>query len=94
MSTAPREQQPRRPFEELSDTARRAAVWTLVVLGIGAFAIAVWRLRLVVALLFLAFVIAAAMRPGVESLQRRRVPPSVSVAFHYVFIVGLIALFA
>ena len=93
MSTAPREQQPRRPFEELSDTARRAAVWTLVVLGIGAFAIAVWRLRLVVALLFLAFVIAAAMRPGVESLQRRRVPPSVSVAFHYVFIVGLIALF-
>ena len=38
-------------------------------LGIGVFAIAVWRLRLVVALLFLAFVIAAAMRPGVEALH-------------------------
>ena len=62
-------------------------------LGIGVFAIAVWRLRLVVALLFLAFVIAAAMRPGVEALARRRVPPSVSVAFHYLAIVGLIALF-
>ena len=75
--------QQRRPLEELSGTARRAAVWTLVVLGIGVFAIAVWRLRLVVALLFLAFVIAAAMRPGVEALARRRVPPSVSVAVHY-----------
>ena len=89
MSTA----QPRRPLEELSDTARRAAVWTIVVLGIGVFALAVWRLRLVVALLFLAFVIAAAMRPGVEALARRRVPPGVSVAIHYLAIVGLIALF-
>ena len=85
--------QQRRPLEELSGTARRAAVWTLVVLGIGVFAIAVWRLRLVVALLFLAFVIAAAMRPGVESLARRRVPQSVSVAVHYLALVGLIALF-
>ena len=66
---------------------------TLVVLGIGVFAIAVWRLRLVVALLFLAFVIAAAMRPGVEALARRRVPRSVSVAVHYLALVGLIALF-
>ena len=62
-------------------------------LGIGVFALAVWRLRLVVALLFLAFVIAAAMRPGVEALARRRVPPGVSVAIHYLAIVGLIALF-
>jgi predicted PurR-regulated permease PerM len=85
--------QPRRPLEELSGTARRAAVWALVVLGIGVFAVALWRLRLVVALLFLAFVIAAAMRPGVEALARRRVPPSVSIAVHYLALVGLIALF-
>jgi predicted PurR-regulated permease PerM len=56
-------------------------------------AIAVWRLRLVVALLFLAFVIAAAMRPGVEALARRRVPAGVSIGIHYLAIVGLLALF-
>ena len=33
------------------------------------------------------------MRPGVEALARRRVPQGVSVAVHYLVIVGLIALF-
>lgn len=87
----------RPPLEEqssaLPDTARRAAVWALVVLGIAILAIAMWRLRLVVALVFLAFVLAAAMRPGVDSLARRGVPRGVSVAMHYLVLIGLVAAF-
>ncbi len=78
---------------ELANTAKRAAISTLVILGIAVLAVAFWRLRLVVALLFLAFVIAAAMRPGVEALARRRVPHGASVALHYLAFVGLMALF-
>lgn len=72
-------------------TARRAAVSGLVLLAIAVVAVALWKLKLVVALVFLAFVIAAAMRPGIDALAKRRVPKSVGVGVHYV---GLIALFA
>jgi predicted PurR-regulated permease PerM len=82
------------PRNDLADAARHAAVWALVILGIGVVAIGVWKLRLVVALVFLGFVLAAAMRPGVEALARRRVPRGAGVAVHYLAIVGLIALFA
>ncbi len=47
---------------------------------------------LVVALLFLAIVISAAMRPGIEALRRRRVPTGVGIAVHYLALVGLFAL--
>ena len=76
----------------LGETAKRAAVWALVVLGIAVVAIAFWKLRLVVALLFLAIVISAAMRPGIEALRRRRVPTGVGIAVHYLALVGLFAL--
>jgi predicted PurR-regulated permease PerM len=76
-----------------ADSARRAAVWGLVLLGIFVLALAVWKLRLVVALLFLAFVVAAAMRPGIDALARRRVPRGVGVAVHYLALAGLFALF-
>jgi predicted PurR-regulated permease PerM len=75
------------------DSARRAAVWGLVLLGIVVLALAVWKLRLVVALLFLAFVVAASMRPGIDALARRRVPKGVGVAVHYLALAGLFALF-
>jgi hypothetical protein len=48
------------------ETARRTAVATLVVIGLVAVALALWKLKLIVSLLFLGFAIAAAMRPGVE----------------------------
>src|SRR4029079_3988392 len=79
--------------QSLGDAARRAAVWGLVLLGIVVLALAVWKLRLVVALLFLAFVVAAAMRPGIDALARRRVPRGVGVAVHYLALAGLFALF-
>ena len=59
------------------DTAKRSAIVTLVVVGIVVAALAVWKLRLVVGLLFSAMIIAAALRPSIEWLARRRVPPAV-----------------
>jgi predicted PurR-regulated permease PerM len=75
----------------VKETAKRAALATLVVGGIVVLALALWKLRIVVALLFLAFIIAAAMRPAIESLARRGVPRPAGIALHYLAFVGLIA---
>jgi predicted PurR-regulated permease PerM len=76
----------------MRDTARKALVAALVVVAVVVLALALWKLRLVIALLFLAFIIAAAMRPSVEWLQRRRVPGGVAILAHYAVLVGVIAL--
>lgn len=73
---------------------RKAAVATLVVLGIVVLALALWKIRLVIALLFLGFVIASAMRPSVEWLYRQaRVPRSLGVVLHYAGFLAAIGLF-
>jgi hypothetical protein len=54
--------------------ARKAFVWTLVAVCVVVGALALWKLKVVVALVLVAFIIAAAMRPGVEWLHARRVP--------------------
>jgi predicted PurR-regulated permease PerM len=77
----------------VAQTAKRAALATLVVGGIFVLALALWQLRLLVALLFLAFILAAAMRPTVESLARRRVPRAAGIGLHYLALLGLIAAF-
>jgi predicted PurR-regulated permease PerM len=74
-----------------SATARRAAIATLVAGGIVVAALALWKLRLVVALLFSAAIIAAAIRPGVEWLAARHVPRLVGLLLHYLLLVALIA---
>jgi predicted PurR-regulated permease PerM len=61
--------------------------------GVVALALALWKLRLIVTLLFVAMTWAAAMRPGVESLRRRGVPRAAGVLVHYLALLGLIALF-
>jgi predicted PurR-regulated permease PerM len=73
--------------------ARKAAVATLVVLGIVVLALALWKLRVLLSLFFLGLVIAAAMRPGIEWLYERRVPRSVGLAIHYLALAGVVALF-
>jgi predicted PurR-regulated permease PerM len=75
----------------VSTTARRAAVATLVAGGIVVAALALWKLRLVLALLFFAFIVAAAMRPGIDWLAQRRVPRGLGLALHYLALVGLVA---
>src|SRR5947209_17597927 len=75
-------------------TARRAATATLVAVAIIVLALALWELRVVIALLFLGFVIASAMRPSVEWLHRRaRVPRGIGVVIHYLCFLAAIAFF-
>jgi predicted PurR-regulated permease PerM len=74
------------------DFAGRVALATLVVLGILALVAIVWVGRVIVALLFFAIVIAAAIRPSVETMKRRRVPRGIRVLLHYALFFGLIAL--
>src|SRR5919107_2872561 len=63
----------------LASTARVTLVKTLVVVAVVAGALALWKLKILIALLFMAATVAAAMRPGVEALARRRVPRIVAI---------------
>ena len=73
------------------DTARKAFVTTLVAVAVILLALALWKLRLVLALLFVGFIIAAAIAP-----VSRRCTAAGSrgpgVTLHYAVFVGLIAL--
>lgn len=79
-----------RSRDDLSRWAGRVAIATLVVVGILVAALVVWQARIVVALLFTAIILAAALRPGVESLARRGIPRGLGVILHYAVIVALI----
>jgi len=79
---------------EMGGTARRAATTTLVAVSIIVASLALWKLRIVIALLFLGFVVASAMRPSVDWLNRRaRVPKSAGVVLHYLGFLAAIGLF-
>jgi predicted PurR-regulated permease PerM len=65
------------------DAAARAFVVTLVAVATVVGALALWELRILVALLFLGFILSAAMRPGVDALAERRVPRALGVLIHY-----------
>jgi putative heme transporter len=76
----------------MADTARKAFVTTLVAVAVIVCALALWKVKIVVALVFLGLVYAAAMRPGVDRLAEHRVPRPVGVALHYLALLGVIAL--
>lgn len=59
------------------ETARRTFVATIVVIAVVACAL--WKIKLVVALVFLGFIFAAAMRPGVDRLAQHRIPRPIGV---------------
>jgi predicted PurR-regulated permease PerM len=75
----------------MAESAKRTAVATLVVVGIVVVCLALWKLRLVVGLLFSAMIIAAALRPSIEWLARHRVPMPLGLALHYLALVGGLA---
>jgi predicted PurR-regulated permease PerM len=77
----------------MAGIARKSAVATLVAVAVVVGVLALWKLRLVLSLVFLGFIIAAAMRPGIEALKRRGIPRGVGLAVHYVVLVGLVGLF-
>src|SRR5919202_206064 len=83
----------RREIPGMAGTARKAFVATLVGLAVVVGALALWKLKLVLSLVFLGFIIAPAMRPGVDALRRRGIPRGVGVLVHYVVLFGLVALF-
>lgn len=60
--------------------------------GVLVLALALWKIRILIALLFLAFILAAAMRPGVEALHQRRIPRGIGITLHYLAFAGLMAL--
>jgi predicted PurR-regulated permease PerM len=76
----------------MRQTAARVALATLVVVGVVVGVLALWKLKVLIALLFLAFIVAAAMRPSVEWLKRRRIPRGVGIGVHYLTLAGVIAL--
>jgi predicted PurR-regulated permease PerM len=76
----------------MKDTARRAAVATLAGGSIIVLALALWKLRLVLGLLFFAFILAAAIRPSIEWLARHRVTRAIGLALHYIALIGVVVL--
>ena len=72
-------------------TLRRAFPSTLAAVTVVVAALALWKLKLLIALLFVAFTLSAAMRPGVDALARHRVPRALGVLIHYVALIGLFA---
>src|SRR5262245_35324503 len=71
--------------------ARRSFTVTAVAVLTIAGALALWKLRELIALLFLSLMIASAMRPGVDRLAHYRVPRIVGVLGHYAVPFGVVA---
>lgn len=77
----------------MGTTARRAAVATLVALSVVVAALALWKIKVVIALVFMGVIVAAAMRPSVDWLDRRaHIPRSLGVLLHYLALLGIVAL--
>ena len=76
----------------MGQTARKAFVSTIVVVAVVAGALALWKLKIVIALVFLGLIVAAAMRPGVERLASKGIPRPAGVFIHYLALAGAIAL--
>jgi predicted PurR-regulated permease PerM len=77
----------------MGETAKRVALATVIVIAIVASALALWQLKLVLALVFLGFILAAAMRPGIEGLSRKGLPRPLGLALHYLVLFALVGLF-
>src|SRR5256886_6513762 len=75
----------------MSSTARRAAVVTLVSGSIVVGALALWKIKVVIALLFLGFIVSAAMRPGIAWLQlHARMPRGAGLLLHYLVLACIV----
>ena len=76
----------------MTETARRAFVAATVATAVVVTALALWKLKLLIVLLFFAFTIAAALRPSVDALKRKRIPLGAAILLHYAAIAGLVSL--
>jgi predicted PurR-regulated permease PerM len=78
--------------ESLPHIAQLTLVGGAVVLGVTAATLALWEGRAVVLLLFLAYTLGAAMRPGVDSLVRVGVPRALALIGYFALLFSLVAL--
>lgn len=58
--------------------------------GLVLLVVALWSVRNVVVLAAFAIILASAMMPAVDALQRRRVPRSLSIALLYILVLGVV----
>jgi predicted PurR-regulated permease PerM len=75
-----------------AEIARRALVASIIVLGLAVLALVLWKIRLVVFLLFFGIVIASAIRPGVERLREHGIPRGFGIALHYAAVAVVVGL--
>jgi predicted PurR-regulated permease PerM len=75
------------------DVARTAARAAAAAIAVAAIAFGLWKVRSIIILLLLALTFAAAMRPGVEWLRRRRVPEPLAILFFFVLVLGVVGVF-
>jgi predicted PurR-regulated permease PerM len=84
------------PLDSRDGSLPHVALLTLVggvvFLAVTAATLALWEGRVVVLLLFLAYTLGAAMRPGVESLMRVGVPRTLALVGHFALFFALVAL--
>jgi AI-2 transport protein TqsA len=92
MAVAAPERRPR-PKSGKRDVARTAAKAAVGAILVTAIAFGLWKVRSIVILLLLALTFAAAIRPGVEWLRRRKVPEPLAILFFFVLVLGVIGLF-
>jgi predicted PurR-regulated permease PerM len=75
-----------------SDLTLRVAKATAAAIAVVALAAGIWQVRSVLILLLLSLTFAAAIRPGVEWLNRHRIPESVGILLHFLVVGGAVAL--
>jgi predicted PurR-regulated permease PerM len=75
------------------DVVRLAAKAAAAAIAVGALGFAVWQVRAVVILLLLALTFAAAIRPGVEWLEQRRLPRPAAILAFFLAVGGVVVLF-
>ena len=80
-----------RSEENLGDVARRTFTAAVVAVAVVGFVLMLWKARLVVTLLFLAIIVAAAMRPSVERFRAHRIPRAVGITVHYAAFMAVLA---
>ena len=92
MAVAAPESTPQAPSaqRDVALTAARAAAGAIAV---AALAFGLWKVRSIVILLLLSLTFAAAMRPGVEWLRRRRAPEPLAILFFFIVVLGVLGVF-
>jgi predicted PurR-regulated permease PerM len=76
----------------VDSTARRSLTAAIVVALVVIAVLALWELKLLIMLLFFAFTVAAAMRPSVDALHRRRIPRGAGILLHYAALAAILGL--